>query len=53
MQTEGAGDEGGRGPALGIGLYKMELEIADMDIAVDSYYRYKVFMLEPVNICYN
>ena len=42
VQTEGAGDEGGRGPSTWDRF--IQDGVGDMDIAVDSYYRYKVYV---------
>ena len=42
VQTEGAGDEGGRGPSTWDRF--IQDGVGDKDIAVDSYYRYKVYM---------
>ena len=43
MQTEGSGTEGGRGPATWDGF--IQDNIAGLDIAVDSYHRYKVHVI--------
>ena len=42
VQTEGAGDEGGRGPSTWD--HNIDDGIGDKDRAVDSYHRYKVYM---------
>ena len=42
VQTEGKGDEGGRGPATWDSYIQDDDEITD--VAVDSYNRYKVYM---------
>ena len=42
VQTEGAGDEGGRGPSTWDRF--IQDGVGDKDIAVDSYNHYKVYM---------
>ena len=46
MQTEGAGDEGGRGPSTWDRF--IQDGVGERDIAVDSYNRYKVCVLATV-----
>ena len=46
VQTEGAGDEGGRGPSTWDRF--IQDGVGERDIAVDSYNRYKVCVLATV-----